>query len=91
VTLIVLMSALTLIEPTPGRHMRLCPHDEGQPYDAARIGNWKYLKENSNKHLFDLTKDPGEKTDLMANQTSTFERLRTAYQIWTARCCPARE
>ena len=59
-----------------------------RPHDAARIGNWKYLKENSNEHLFDLTKVPGEKTDLMANQTSTFERLRTAYQIWNSQVLP---
>jgi arylsulfatase A-like enzyme len=59
-----------------------------QPHDAARIGNWKYLKENSKEHLFDLTADPGEKTDLKANQTSTFERLRTAYQIWNSQVLP---
>ena len=30
---------------------------------AARIGRWKYLKEGSNEHLFDLSGDPGEKAE----------------------------
>lgn len=59
-----------------------------RPHDAARFGNWKYLRENSNEHLFDLTKDPGEKTDLKANEPSTFERLRKAYANWNSQMLP---
>jgi hypothetical protein len=28
------------------------------------VGPWKYLKDSSGEHLFDLANDPGEKADL---------------------------
>jgi arylsulfatase A-like enzyme len=57
-------------------------------HQAIRSGTWKYLKEGANEHLFELTKDPGEKADLKAEQSATFERLKTAYQNWNNQMLP---
>jgi len=57
-------------------------------HDAARIGKWKYLKENNQEHLFDLSSDPGEKTELKDKEAATFARLQTAYQTWHATVLP---
>jgi arylsulfatase A-like enzyme len=57
-------------------------------HQAMRSGNSKYLKEGNNEHLFDVTKDPGEKTDLKDEQPDVFERLQTAYQKWNSTMLP---
>jgi arylsulfatase A-like enzyme len=57
-------------------------------HQAMRSGTWKYLREGGNDHLFELTKDPGEKADVKADQAATFERLKTAYQEWNSRMLP---
>jgi arylsulfatase A-like enzyme len=59
--------------------------------DAARVGNWKYLKESDNEHLFDLTIDPGEKTDLRTGHADVFETIRSQYLAWNARMLPKPE
>jgi arylsulfatase A-like enzyme len=57
-------------------------------HQAIRSGTWKYLKEANNEHLFELTKDPGEKADLKAEQSVTFERLKATYQKWNSEMLP---
>jgi arylsulfatase A-like enzyme len=57
-------------------------------HDAARIGNWKYLIENDTEHLFDLTKDPGEKFDLKEKETAVFKKAQAAYQEWNKQMLP---
>ena len=59
-----------------------------QTRDAARVGNWKYLKESGNEHLFDLSIDPGEKTDLRTRRAETFDQIRNQYQAWNALMLP---
>jgi arylsulfatase A-like enzyme len=56
--------------------------------DAARMGNWKYLREGRNEHLFDLAKDPGEKADLRYDHPGVFETIRAKYQAWNAMMLP---
>ncbi len=56
--------------------------------DAARMGNWKYLREGANEHLFDLSKDPGEKAELKFKFPDAFEKIRAAYQKWNAEMLP---
>ena len=56
--------------------------------DAARVGDWKYLKEGTAEHLFDLAVDPGEKSNLRAAQPARFERIKAAYQAWNAEMLP---
>jgi arylsulfatase A-like enzyme len=59
-----------------------------RPHDAARIGKWKYLKENNQEHLFDLMNDPGEKTDLKEKEPAAFARIQTAYTNWNSQVLP---
>jgi arylsulfatase A-like enzyme len=56
--------------------------------DAARVGNWKYLKESGNEHLFDLSNDPGEKADLRTKRGEVFEKIRSQYLAWNAQMLP---
>ena len=56
--------------------------------DAARMGKWKYLKENNVEHLFDLSMDPGEKTDLRRKLPDIFEKIRSEYQKWNSQMLP---
>jgi arylsulfatase A-like enzyme len=57
-------------------------------HQAMRSGTSKYLREANNEHLFDLVKDPGEKTDLKAEQPALFESLKAAYQKWNGEMLP---
>ena len=56
--------------------------------DAARVGSWKYLKDQKGEHLFDLANDPGEKTDLRRHHPDRFESIRRRYQAWAAQMLP---
>ena len=55
---------------------------------AARMGRWKYLRESSGEHLFDLSSDPGEKVNLRNNQVEVFERIKNLYGEWNTRMLP---
>src|SRR5688572_2653447 len=57
-------------------------------FDAARMGNWKYLIENSTEHLFDLSSDPGEKFDLKEKEAAVFSKIQTAYRGWNQGVLP---
>jgi hypothetical protein len=52
------------------------------------VGNWKYLNESGTEHLFDLSIDPGEKSDLRMTHAETFERIRNQYLAWNAGVLP---
>ncbi len=56
--------------------------------DAARMGKWKYLRENGNEHLFDLSADPGEKTELKRKFPEVFEKIQGEYQNWNSQMLP---
>jgi len=56
--------------------------------DAARMGKWKYLREGTNEHLFDLSVDPGEKAELKYAHADVFEKMRTQYQLWNSQMLP---
>ena len=56
--------------------------------DAARVGSWKYLKDASGEHLFDLASDPGEKSDLRTAHADRVESMRRQYQTWAAQMLP---
>jgi arylsulfatase A-like enzyme len=55
---------------------------------AARLGDWKYVNEAGTEHLYDLTADLGEKTDLRTKRPDIFERVRSRYQEWAAQMLP---
>jgi arylsulfatase A-like enzyme len=57
--------------------------------EAARHGRWKYLKDSATERLFDLSLDPGEKTDLKAKHANVFEEIRKQYVAWNATMLPS--
>jgi arylsulfatase A-like enzyme len=57
-------------------------------HDAGRVGNWKYLKESGSEFLFDLSTDPGEKSDLRNKHKEVFEKVKNEYLAWNARMLP---
>ena len=52
------------------------------------MGEWKYLREGTEEHLFDLSKDPGEKAELKNKYPDVFEKIRTEYKKWNAQMLP---
>ena len=85
--------------PLDGEDLMPICTGQRQPYDrslywrviglnAARVGNWKYLKDASGEHLFDLANDPGEKSDLASKQRERFATIRRQYQDWVANMLP---
>ena len=59
-------------------------------HDAARMGKWKYLKEQKGEHLWDLTFDPGEKKDIKDDHPEIFNSMRTMYKEWNGKMVPER-
>jgi arylsulfatase A-like enzyme len=56
--------------------------------DAARIGNWKYLKDSGKEYLFDLATDLGEKSDVRARHPDIFDQIKKQYLAWNAQMLP---
>jgi arylsulfatase A-like enzyme len=55
---------------------------------AARIGKWKYVQEGTTEHLYDLSVDLGEKTDLKERQAAAFSDTKRRYAEWAAGMLP---
>lgn len=53
------------------------PSMGGKPIDAARLGPYKLVQNNpfDSRELFDLLKDPGETTDIIADSARVAEKL----------------
>ena len=49
---------------------------------AARVGGWKLLVDGAQTMLFDLTKDPGERTDLAARRPDLVAQLGRLIAEW---------
>jgi arylsulfatase A-like enzyme len=56
--------------------------------EAARIGNWKYLKIGDNSFLFDIARDPMERANLKARRPEVFDELKSAFDRWNASMLP---
>ncbi len=56
--------------------------------DAARMGQWKYLKDSGKEHLFDLANDPGEKSDVQAKHPDLFAEIRKRFASWDKQMLP---
>jgi arylsulfatase A-like enzyme len=56
--------------------------------EAARLGNWKYVKQGNDARLYDLSVDPGEKTDLKDAQPGVFAHTWGAYEDWARQMLP---
>jgi arylsulfatase A-like enzyme len=58
--------------------------------EAARIGDWKYVKDGDAAHLYDLSVDLGEKTPLEREMPDVFARVKNRYDAWAAEMLPRR-
>jgi len=58
--------------------------------EAARIGNWKYLKDGNADHLYDLGIDLGEKNELKTKHADVFAKVKSQYDAWAAQMLPRR-
>jgi len=85
--------------PLDGENLLPVCTGERVPYDrtifwrtriraAARAGNWKYLNDSGEEHLFDLSIDPGEKNDLRRDQPARFDEIKRRYLAWNAQMLP---
>ncbi len=70
------------------------PHDQlfwraGEKH-AARVGDWKLVKERGNEvELFNLKDDISEKTGLAAKEPAKLKELQAAYAAWEKQMQPA--
>ncbi len=55
---------------------------------AARRGPWKLLVEKENVQLFNLSTDPGEKTNLAVQQPERVKQLQAELAAWESRVAP---
>jgi arylsulfatase A-like enzyme len=55
---------------------------------AARDGDWKYLKILDNTFLFDVVQDPMERANLKERHSEVYERLVAAWNEWNATMLP---
>src|SRR5262249_15020978 len=44
--------------------------------DAARVGNWKYVKDGGEEHLYDLAVDLGEKAERKDDEPTVLARVK---------------
>ncbi len=56
--------------------------------EAARDGDWKYLKVMGNSFLFDVVSDPLERANLKHRHADVFDRLVAQWQGWNATMLP---
>jgi arylsulfatase A-like enzyme len=55
---------------------------------AARDGDWKYLKILDNTFLFDVAQDPMERANLKERERDVYERLVAEWNEWNAIMLP---
>jgi arylsulfatase A-like enzyme len=55
---------------------------------AARIGRWKYVQEGAEDHLYDVSVDLGEKTDLKTREPAVFDEVKKHYAAWAGEMLP---
>jgi arylsulfatase A-like enzyme len=55
---------------------------------AARDGDWKYLKILDNTFLFDLAQDPMERANLKERRKDIYDRLVADWSEWNATMLP---
>lgn len=57
--------------------------------DAVRVGKWKYFRDGEDSSLFDLSVDLREKADFKSRFPGVLSSLRTEFENWENRSCPA--
>ena len=51
-------------------------------HEAARVGDWKWVRVDGEEELFDLSEDVGELEDLSQQHPEKTEELREAFEDW---------
>jgi len=80
-----LLPILTGSAPVPRKLFWRYKHNDQQ---AARDGDWKYLKILDNTFLFDVVQDPMERANLKARHSEVHERLVAQWNEWNATMLP---
>lgn len=55
-----------------------------QQREAARVGHWKWVRNESGEFLFDLSRDLGEEHDLSSTEPARLAELRSHFSRWMA-------
>ncbi len=83
-----LLGVATGAPPVP-RTLFWRQHYGGRPrMFAARRAQWKFLRIDDAKHLFDLESDPGERGDLAQAEPARLAELEDAWNQWNAALPP---
>jgi hypothetical protein len=53
-----------------------------QGHEAARVDNWKWIRNPSGTFLFDLSKDIGEKTNLIDKMPEKAAEMEARFAAW---------
>ena len=53
--------------------------------EAARVGDWKWVRNESGTYLFDLSKDVGEKDDLIKKMPAKAAEMQAHFENWLKR------
>ena len=74
----------SLLGAAPGEARRAYFNNHGSTMLGVREGNYKYIHDLERKAdlLFDLARDPGERTNLAAQHPAVCARLRQRLQVW---------
>jgi len=80
-----LLPILTGAAPVPRKLFWRYKYNDQQ---AARDGDWKYLKILDNSFLFDVVQDPMERANLKERERDVYERLVAEWNEWNARMLP---
>lgn len=59
-------------------------HDQ----DAVRQGKWKYIRYDTQRRLFDLAIDPGERSDFSTKNADVLKRLAAEFHKWNQQMLP---
>jgi arylsulfatase A-like enzyme len=87
----------TILEQKPSARTEIL-HNAEKNRGAIRVGDWKLVLtnlDNSEKNqpvkqeLFDISKDPNEKTDLASSQPEKLKELLERYQTYAKQAVPA--
>uniref|UniRef100_A0A7C2JXQ0 N-acetylgalactosamine-6-sulfatase n=1 Tax=Schlesneria paludicola TaxID=360056 RepID=A0A7C2JXQ0_9PLAN len=55
-----------------------------QDWEAARVGNWKWVRHGDQRYVFNLADDVSEKTNLLTREPQKRSELEANFQKWQA-------
>jgi arylsulfatase A-like enzyme len=76
-----MMPALAEGKPSPRREM----YWKRRAKEAARVGHWKWIRNESGTYLFDLSKDVSEKNNLIDKMPEKAAEMEARFTDWLQR------